>query len=77
MDLEEKVNNLAVNVAENSTEIKELKKVQEKQQDEIENFQKFAVSIEAVQEARDKGLNRLLILVTIISAVMPWIAKLF
>lgn len=75
MDLEEKYEHLSVKVAENDTEIKGMKKRQESMDKKLDEFQKFAIAMEAGQEARDKSLNRLLVVVTILSAVMPWIAK--
>lgn len=75
MDLEEKYEHLSVKVAENDTEIKGMKKRQESMDKKLDEFQKFAIAMEAGQEARDKSLNRLLVLVTILSAVMPWITK--
>ena len=75
MDLEEKYECLSVKVAENDTEIKGMKKRQESMDKKLDEFQKFAIAMEAGQEARDKSLNRLLVVVTILSAVMPWIAK--
>lgn len=75
MDLEEKYEHLSVKVAENDTEIKGMKKRQESMDKKLDEFQKFAIAMEAGQEARDKSLNRLLVVVTILSAVMPWITK--
>ena len=75
MDLEEKYEHLSVKVAENDTEIKGMKKKQDQMDKKLDEFQKFAIAMEAGQEARDKSLNRLLVLVTILSAVMPWITK--
>ena len=75
MDLEEKYEHLSVKVAENDTEIKGMTKRQESMDKKLDEFQKFAIAMEAGQEARDKSLNRLLVVVTILSAVMPWIAK--
>lgn len=75
MDLEEKYEHLSIKVAENDTEIKGMKKRQESMDKKLDEFQKFAIAMEAGQEARDKSLNRLLVLVTILSAVMPWITK--
>lgn len=75
MDLEEKYEHLSVKVAENDTEIKGMKKRQESMDKKLDEFQKFAIAMEAGQEARDKSLNRLLVLVTILSAVMPWVTK--
>lgn len=75
MDLEEKYEHLSVKVAENDTEIKGMKKKQDQMDKKLDEFQKFAIAMEAGQEARDKSLNRLLVLVTILSAVMPWVTK--
>lgn len=75
MDLEEKYEHLSVKVAENDTEIKGMKKRQESMDKKLDEFQKFAIAMEAGQEARDKSLNRLLVVVTILSAVMPWVTK--
>lgn len=75
MDLEEKYEYLSVKVAENDTEIKGMKKKQDQMDKKLDEFQKFAIAMEAGQEARDKSLNRLLVLVTILSAVMPWVTK--
>lgn len=71
MELEEKVDNLTLKVERNSSDIHYLKEAVADHEEKIENFMKFATATRAEQEARDKSLNRLLGIVTIISALSP------
>lgn len=76
MELADKVDKLSLRVEKNNTEIEGLKETQKEHGKKIDEFQKFAIAMQSAQEARDKSLNRLLIIVTILSAVMPWVTKL-
>lgn len=71
MELEEKVDKISLKVERHSSEIQHLKDTVDSHGERIENFAEFMATVRAEQEARDKSLNRLLTIVTVISALSP------
>ena len=71
MELEDKVEKISLSVERHSSEIQHLKDTVESHGERIENFAEFMATVRAEQEARDKSLNRLLTIVTVISALSP------
>lgn len=76
MDLEAKVTDLSLTVERNKTEIKGLQETQKKHGEKLDNVSEKIIAMQTAQETRDKSMNRFLGIITVLTAVMPWLAKL-
>lgn len=76
MDLEAKVTDLSLTVERNKTEIRGLQETQKEHGKKIDRQSEIIIAMQTELETRDKSLSRFLGIITVLTAVMPWLAKL-